>query len=65
VIFIVCKEKIFVLTTNINKDNIYYDVKGKICNFLNKFLHETLFPHRSIILIAVFYIPKTSDFILE
>jgi hypothetical protein len=39
---------------NINKDNIYCDVKGKISNFLNKFLHETLFPHSSMILIAFF-----------
>ena len=39
-------EKIFLFqTTNINKDNIYCNVKCKICNFLNKFLHGTLFPH--------------------
>jgi hypothetical protein len=31
------KKKDFFLTTNINKYNIYCDVKGKICNFLNKF----------------------------
>ena len=30
-------------TTNINKDSIYCDVKDRICNFLNKFLYETLF----------------------
>jgi hypothetical protein len=42
-------------TTNVNKDNIHYDVKGKICNFLNTYLHETLFPHPSIILIAFLY----------
>ena len=27
----------------VNKDNIYCDVKGKICNFLNKFLNEILY----------------------
>ena len=47
------KNKFLFWTTNVDKDNIYCDVKGKICNFLNKFLHETLFPHPSIILIAV------------
>jgi len=35
-------------TANINKDNRYYDVKDKIFNFLNNFLHETLFAHPSI-----------------
>jgi hypothetical protein len=45
-------------TTNINKDNRYCDVKGKICNFLNKFLRETLFPHSSIIIIAFYCILK-------
>ena len=49
------KKKLF-WTTNINKDNIYCDVKGKICNFLNKFLHKTLFPHPSIILISFFFL---------
>jgi len=43
-------------TTNIHRDNIYCDVKDKVCNFLNKFLHETLFSHPSIILIAFFFI---------
>jgi len=37
---------------NINKGNIYCDVKGKISNFLNKCLYETLIPHPSVILIA-------------
>ena len=37
-----------------NKDNIYWDFKGKIWNFLNKLLHETLFPQSSIILITFF-----------
>jgi len=46
------------LTTNINKGNIYCDVKGKICNFLNKFLHETLFAQPSIILITFFCLLK-------
>jgi len=39
-------------TTDINKNNIYCDAKCKICNFVNKFLHKTLFPHPSIILIV-------------
>ena len=39
-------------TTNVDKDNIHCDVKGKILNFLNKFLHETLLPHPIIILIV-------------
>jgi len=43
---------------NINKNNVYCDVKGKICNYLNKFLHETLFPHPSIIVIAFFLYSK-------
>ena len=43
---------------NINKDNIYCDVKGKICNFLNKFPYETLFPHPSMTLIAFFLYSK-------
>jgi len=30
---------------------MYCDINVKISNFLNKFLHETLFPHPSIILI--------------
>ena len=47
------KKKILFCTTNISKDRIYCDAKGKICNFLNKFLHETLFPQPSIILIAL------------
>jgi len=33
----------------ISKENRYCDVKGKIFKFLNKFLHETIFPHPSII----------------
>jgi len=33
---------------------MYCDVKGKICSFLNKFLHENLFLHPSMILIAFF-----------
>jgi len=40
------------------KTTSYYDVKGKICNFLNKFLHKTLFPHPSIILITIFCMLK-------
>jgi hypothetical protein len=48
-------------TTYINKDNIYCDVKNKICNFLNKFRHETLVPHPSIILIAFFCIVKIME----
>ena len=35
-------------------DVIYCDVKGKTCSSLNKCLHETQFPHPSIILIALF-----------
>ena len=57
-ILIVCWEKIFVY---IIKGNIYFDAKGKICNFLNKFLHKTLFPHPSIILIALFCILKIME----
>jgi len=41
-------------TTNITQDNKYYGVKGKICNFLNTFLHGTLFSLPSIILIAFY-----------
>jgi len=43
---------------NISKYNRYCDVKSKIFIFLNKFLHETLFPHPSIILIAFFCMQK-------
>jgi hypothetical protein len=57
-VFCVCYEKVFVLNCKHNKDNRYCDVKGKICSFLNKFLHETVFPHPSIILIAFFCIQK-------
>jgi hypothetical protein len=60
VIFIACWKKNFVLKYN-KDNNIYCDVKGKICNFLNKFLHETLFPHPSIILIAFFCILKIME----
>ena len=52
------EKRLMFWTTNINKDNIYWYVKGKICNFLYKFLYETVFPHPSIILIALFYILK-------
>ena len=41
--------------------DVYCDVKGKICNFLNKFLHETLFPHPYIILIAFFCFLKIME----
>ena len=46
---------------NINKDNIYCDVKGKIRNLLSKFLRETLFPHPSTILIAFFCVIKIME----
>jgi len=52
-------------TTTFNKDNRYCDVKGKICNFLNKFLHEILFPHPSIILIAFFCMLKIVELCYE
>jgi hypothetical protein len=55
------KKKILFWTTNINKDNIYCDVKGKICNLLSKFLHETLFPHPSILLIDFFFVLKIME----
>ena len=41
-------------TTNTTKYNRYCDVRAKIFNFLNNFLHETIYPHNSIILIASF-----------
>jgi hypothetical protein len=48
-------------TTNINKDNMYCDVKDKICNFLIKFLYEILFPHPSTILVDFYCILKIME----
>jgi len=40
------------LTKNINKENIYCDLRGKIFNILNKFLQECLFLRPIITLIT-------------
>jgi len=55
------KKKFFFWTTNINNDNIYCDVKGKIYNFLNKILHKILFTHHSILLVTCFCILKIME----
>jgi hypothetical protein len=34
------------------RESMYWDAKVKVSNFLNRFLHETLFLQPSIILIA-------------
>jgi len=58
----VCQEKVYVFSTmNINEDNRYCDVRGNIFYFFNKFLHENLFPHPSIILIAFFCVLKVVE----
>jgi hypothetical protein len=49
---------LLLLTTNINKENIYCDLRGKIYNFMNKSLHASLLLHPIIILIALFCILK-------
>ena len=43
------RERFSFWTTNINKDNMYCDVKGKMCNFLNK---HTLCPYHFNMLLS-------------
>jgi len=33
-------EAVLLLTTNISKENIYCDLRGKVFNILNKFVHQ-------------------------
>jgi len=52
-------KKFLLLTTDINKENIYCDLRRRIFDILNKFLHEFLFLYPIIILITFFCILKT------
>jgi len=47
------------LDTNVNKESIYCDINGKMFNFLNTFLQDSLLPCPIIILIAFFCILNT------
>jgi hypothetical protein len=49
------KKSLF-LTTNVNKENIYWEWNGKIDNFLNKFRQETPLSNLVIIHIILFWI---------
>jgi hypothetical protein len=49
------KKKLF-LTTNINKENMYWDWNGKIDNSLNKFQQQTLLLELVIMRIILFWI---------
>jgi hypothetical protein len=50
------KKKSLFLTTNINKENMYWDWNSKIDNFLNIFRQGTLVPELVIIRIILFWI---------
>jgi hypothetical protein len=52
-------KKCLFLTTNINKENMYWDWNGKIDNFLNKFRQETQLPELVIIRIILFWVLNT------
>jgi PhoPQ-activated pathogenicity-related protein len=55
-IWVQFEKKSLFLTTNINKENMYWDWNGRIDNFLNKFQQETLLPELVIIHIILFWI---------
>ena len=45
--------------TNVSKESIYCDINGKMFNFLNTFLQDSLLPHPIIILTALFCVLNT------
>jgi len=55
-IFKICHKKFLLFTTNKRREKIQCNLRGKVSNFLNKFLQESPILHPIIILIALYCI---------